>query len=62
MGDTAKNASGDVFAIRRSNGTWYAEQITGLSGNWLGHAALLHAVSRGSLLRQLASHYSNAVI
>lgn len=58
--DTATNASGDLFEIWRRDGEWHAEQITGLSKNWLGIAARLHAATRAALLRNLAAHWSNA--
>lgn len=57
--DTAKNASGDLFEIWRRDGEWYAEQITNLNKNWLGHAALLHAKSRAALLADLRQHWGN---
>lgn len=60
MRDTSKNASGDLFEIWRRDGEWYAEQITGNSKNWLGHAALLHAPTRSALLRDLRKHWSNS--
>jgi hypothetical protein len=56
---TAQNASGDTFEIWNIDGTYYAEQITGLEKNAGRVPAILHAKSVSRLKAELSDHRSN---